>query len=612
MRAAHKPIFRRKRAELAQRFPPSSASGTFPDGVPLDRDARLAYFAPSAMTAERFLHWCLTYKRDHFSAAFGSHHKMIAEVLQFRGQTVEFLAPREYGKTTFLRAFSDYCLCYGTPYLLHIEHDSKPAKTITLSAAESVLHNALLRTDYGLSPGRLWKPNGGELIIHNTNPYALDDQSYLRAIGAREIARGTVTTKSERISIAIVNDIVAHYSEAVSPAWNNFLEHLIREDLSYAGGGRRDEDITIFFVTTIQATNDISDRLRKESSVLTYECPAVQGEQADVLKFVEFVAQDTPQIVAARDACQGTIETGFTGQNFGREQFAQYCREREDYQAWFAKLRSTWDVQFPMSRHAYDIYRTTPASWLQEKMHITSDSQYQRFRREWFQAYRPADFQHGPEFEYVMLVDWSGLPKEGNDPKALYCGAYHRGSDQLYTLGVWCDLADHEETIRQMYRLFWACFPWYPSDLMDVTVYMEDIVSAPGITESFLESERENQIRRAADPEQAAAYWISLPVVRYAAGVRGNKLVSIAAVRPMIEQRRLFYVEGDPMQELMLDQFVNFQGKHTHGPLALSQKIDICDMVGAAVHHLRREQEPGEEEIDDFAQYAAYRDPLFG
>ena len=69
-----------------------------------------------------------------------------------------------------------------------------------------------------------------------------------------------MTTKSERISIAIVNDVVAHYSEAVSLAWNNFLEHLIREDLSYAGGGRSGEDITIFFVTTIQATNDISDR----------------------------------------------------------------------------------------------------------------------------------------------------------------------------------------------------------------------------------------------------------------------------------------------------------------------------------------------------------------
>jgi hypothetical protein len=541
----------------------------FPN-VPRDRDERLFYFSPQNYTSARLFEWCKLYKGDDFPAPFGKHHRMIADILKLRGQTVEFLAPREYGKSTLMYAFSDWCRCYGVPYVLHVEHDGDISSRVSVGAGQC-LDNAAMVSDYGLSAGAIWRPNGRELIVRNTNPFADTSESYLRCIGVLQVARGSTSTKAERITIAIVNDVVANYPEAVSYAWNNFLEHFIREDLAYAGGGKRDEDISIFFVTTIQAKNDISCRLRMNPVVMTYECPAVEGDKQDVLNFVEFVSNDIPNIREAIDICQGTIDGGLTGQGFGRDEFAEYCQARPDYLAWFEKLQSTWPEQFPMSRNAWDIYRTSSSSWLQEKQHITGDSKFQRFREEWFQKY-DLTVPEG-RIKYAMCIDWSGMPKEGNDPKSIYCGAYHQDNSNIYTLGVWCDIADHEETFRKVYDVFWQCFPWYAGE--GVHVYMEDIISATGLGLSYFEKMRLLEIANGGDE----AYWVKLPIILFDAKKRGDKLVAISALRPIAEQRRIFYCQGHTHQSIMKDQFLNFEGKHTHKPCSLAQKIDILDTI---------------------------------
>ena len=542
---------------------------------PRERLDRMAYFA--TYTPERFLEWCKLYAPHAVTAPFGGHHEVIARAFQIEGQTVEVILPREYGKTTIVDLFELYRACYGRDqHVVRFEHDKEIATTKSQLMEQELLSNPRIQADYRIQRGNIWQPANGRLeIAVPDNPYATHAHVFFRALGVLNISRGT-TYRFGRIDRAVLNDVVASMREAVSDAWNGFLMTLIKSDLGLAGGGRAKQPISIFMVTTIQAMNDISDRLRKDMTVVTYEYPAILGDAADVKALTEQVSHDMLAIRAMIDQVQGTPETGLTGDAVSDAHFDAYCAQHPVYPTLFARLASSWPSQFSLARHVRDMYRVTPAVWLQEKQHITSDSQFQRFLQAWFLPYHELPPDDG-NFLYGMTIDWSGLPKEGNDPKAVFAGAYHRPTGKLYTLGAWCGICTHEDAFEQVYRLFWEWFPWYTGT--GVTVFMEDIIAAVGLGFSYFESMRLNKITEAGSGAEAHRYWRKLPFQRFSAKQRGDKLLGILQLRPVCEQRRFYVRPGHSMQDLMVQQFVNFQGTPTHKHLPLAQKLDLCDCV---------------------------------
>ena len=410
------------------------------------------------------------------------------------------------------------------------------------------------------------------LSFLNHNSHAKHKEIYVRYVGVQSMARGT-TYDFSRISLAIFNDVVKGQAEAVSQAWNEKVYSIVKKDVGMAGGSYRKQPISIIFVTTIQASGDVSDRLANDLASLVYKVPAIEGDDADIREFVQFVSDDIPNIKALVESIRG-VPPNLTGKQVTSDDHKRYCDSRSEYQEWFQKLQSKWSAEYPMWDFVFEIFAHGSETFLQERQHITGDEQFRRFRVKWFQPYKEQPLSSGSEVRYAMTVDWSGQPKEGNDPRAIYCGAYHRETEDLYTLGVWCDIATDEETFEKIYEMFWMCFPWYAGE--GVTVYMEDIIAATGISKSYIETMRQKKILEGSDPN----YYIQLPIKLFNTKVvRGDKLVAISALRPYAEQGHIWYIPGHTHQGLMLDQFKHYEGKHTHSIRDIRRKIDIPDTV---------------------------------
>lgn len=550
----------------------------------LDRLQRYATYTP-----DTFLEWCRLYLAHAFKAEWGDHHHLIADGFALRGQTVEILIPREHGKTTMVDAFDLYCLCNGLDkYILRFEHDAGVAHKKTGLIAHETQNNPALVADYRLQPGHIWRPNAGELEYVNTqNPYARYRAAYYRAIGVLNISRGT-TYHFGRVDRAVMNDVVSSSREAASASWNNFLQDLITKDVGFSGGGNSDQPVTIQFVTTIQAKNDISDRLRSDLTVIVLEAPAVIGDAGDVMAFVQDVSADMPHIRAMHDAIIGTAADGFTGKTVSDDDFKNYCAARPMYQTHFARLKSLWNAQFPMHKHVRDIYRAGSRAWLQEKQHITADGQFQKFFAQWFAPYQ--ELPRGA-YEYGIAIDSAGEPRDGTDPVVVLSGAMTQNPAQefpdLYLLDLWCDQGTPTQIVYTTFQFANRLRDEFGVSRNTLTVFLEGQVGENGTAALFYEiPQKELALGDAATyadgtPRPAAyrdpAYWESLFVSVVAQTV--NKIVRLLDFRVIAEQGRIHINPHDPAHQLAVKQFRNFKGEQTHKNLPLEQKIDIPDMV---------------------------------
>lgn len=549
----------------------------------LDRLQRYATYSP-----DRFLEWCRLYLPHAFKTEWGGHHHLIADGFALRGQTVEILIPRGHGKTTMVDAFDLYCLCNGLDkYILRFEHDAGIAHKKAGLIAHETQNNAALVADYRLQPGHIWRPNAGELELFNTqNPFAQHRSMYYRAIGVLNISRGT-TYHFGRVDRAVMNDVVSSTREAASASWNNFLQDLITKDVGFSGGGNSDQPVTIQFVTTIQAKNDISDRLRNDPTVIVLEAPAVIGDQADVLEFVNDVSADMPNIRAMHDAIMGTVESGFTGKTVTDADFQTYCEQTPLYAHHFARLKSLWAAQFPMHKHVRDIYRAGSRAWLQEKQHVTADGQFQKFFAQWFVPYTTLP---PGTYDYGIAIDSAGEPRDGTDPVVVLSGAMqpNRGQEfpDLYLLDLWCDQGTPTQVVYYTFQFANRMRDEFGVSRNTLTVFLEGQVGENGTAALFYEiPQKELALGDAATypdgtPRPAAyrepSYWEALYIAIVAQKV--NKIVRLLDFRVIVEQGRIHINQHDPAHQLAVRQFTNFKGEQTHKNLPIEQKIDIPDM----------------------------------
>lgn len=575
----------------------------------LDPKARMARIERYA-NPEHFLEWCKLYLPEAFTQDFAVHHDIEVQCLFLRGQFIVLLLPRGYGKTTVIDAFTLWSICYGYESLIsRLEYDKSTASSKCLLFERTFFpttddpQDFRIVDDYQIWKGRKWSPSAGELYFQNThNPYAKHHLIVLRCGGARSIQQGQ-NFNWGRVGVVFLNDVIKNSQEARSSAWNKFIFDLVKNDLMYAGGSFLDDPISIVFVTTIQAPNDISHRFASDESAVVYKHNAIEGKEQDVKDFVTFVSDDIPNITRERLNIQG-YPPNLTGETFDARHMEAYCLRSSAYQEWFKKLKSTWPAKFPMYSFVWEIFNSGSEIFLRLRQHIVGDSDFIRIPAQWFQPYTELPSSASGKPIYAMCIDWSGQPKEGNDPRAIYCGAYQ--DENLYTLGVWCNQNTDKETFEQVYTMFWECFPWYSGT--GVTIWMEDIIAATGISVSYFEAERRKRIaeiqvfwqekiitateedspqitqKAEEEIEKAEHYWRRLPIRLFRAKDRGDKLTAIMAIRPFIEQRRMFYIPDHSHQNLMVKQAGNFEGKLTHSEPNIERKVDILDTIAMFAH----------------------------
>jgi hypothetical protein len=542
-----------------------------------DRDDRLKKYTDIAYLGE----WLQLYLPHAFTNEFERHHQIEMECFGISGSTVEVLLPRGFGKTTLLDGFDIWNACYGRDqYVVRFEHDREIGQQKGALFEQELVYNARIQADYGIRKGSVWRPGGGQLEVINSNPYAFHPKVMIRCVGVLNISRGT-NYNFGRIDRAVLNDVVKNAQEARSPAWNNLIWRIVKEDLGFAGGGyTTDTPITILFVTTIQASNDISDRLRNDPATVVYECPAVNGSPEQVKAFVEYVSDDMPNIRAFLDDVQGTPETGIRQVANWSGEHRRYCERDPRYAEFFATLTSTYPAAFPMWDYVFEIFQSGSESWLQERQHLTGDSKFQKFYDQWFLDY---DALPDGDYHFGLAIDTSGEPREGTDPMAIVAGAYEKTTKNFYVLDVWCNQATPEELVEQAHRIYWEHFG---SQGRKAGVFLEAIVSATGLGRSFFRQRAENQRLQGGDP----GFWTPLDIQEVQPVIK--KEIRLSAMRPVAEQRRIFVQRAHSQQMLLVKQWCNWTGGSTHKFLPLDYKIDAADAMTLLFDNISRHSRP--------------------
>lgn len=530
------------------------------------RDRRLRKFRDPARIPE-FLH---TYFDYAFYYPFQQHHLIELQCLQIRGRLVVVVLPRGFGKTAIADGYTAYDVAYGLdPYIVRFEHDLSAAQRQIQNLVNAFTTNTKMLADFQVFPGKIWRPQKGELSFINRNPYAVHKEIFVRYVGIQSIARGTSYDFS-RISLAIVNDAVKSSLEARSPAWNTRIMDILKKDIGMAGAAHSSgSPISTIFITTIQANGDVSDQLTRDPFALVYQVPAIQGDPAVVQAFVAHVSLDIPNIKTFVTGIEGAPPY-LTGQKTTTADHARYCQQPA-YQSYFAQMQSTWPEVFPLWDFVFEIAATDSATFLQERQHITGDSKFQKFVDEWFVEYETLP---DGDYRYGLGIDTSGLPKEQSDPMAIVAIAYHVETDDVYCLEVWCDQATPEELVARVHDIYARQFTAYGRTAQ---CYLEALVSAAGMGKAMFEARAEAQRAQHPDHPEWQRLWATLDMQEVTPKVA--KEVRLLALRPVCEQRRVHVQRRHSQQALLVQQACNWRGQATHKPLPPEFKIDAFDAL---------------------------------
>jgi predicted phage terminase large subunit-like protein len=582
------------RAALSKRlglyFQDSARAQTLPPLPSETRQERIERYADIALLPE----WLKLYLPHAFYNDFERHHLVEMECFTLSGATVEVLLPRGFGKTTALDGLEIWNACYGKDqYVVRFEHDREVGQQKGVLFEQELLYNSRIQADYGIQQGSIWRPGGGQLEILNRNPCAFHHKIMLRCVGVLNISRGT-NYNFGRIDRAVLNDVVKNAQEARSPAWNNLIWRIIKEDLGFAGGGYTTATpMTILFVTTIQASNDISDRLRSDPATVVYECPAVNGSPEQVKAFVEYVSHDMPNIRAFIDEVQGTPDTSIRQVENWSAEHRRYCERDPRYAEFFATLTSAYPAAFPMWDYVFEIFQSGSEAWLQERQHLTGDSKFQKFYPSWFQSYTEFNATATDSFVYGLGIDTSGSPREGTDPMAIVAGAYNEFTGDFYVLDFWCQQATPEELFDAAYSMFSEHFTAHGRA---ARVFLEALVSATGMGKALF--------------TQTAIAQGKTPLPVFEVQQTENKEIRIAAMRPVVEQRRIFVNRHIGQQDLLVKQWCNWAGESTHKFLPIDFKVDGPDAMTLLYRQLSKGKRKAPAQSEQARKYQSVKHGL--
>jgi len=235
-----------------------------------------------------------------------------------------------------------------------------------------------------------------------------------------------------------------------------------------------------------------------------------------------------------------------------------------------------WPTTFPMWDFVFEIAAQGSDTFLQERQHITGDTRFQKFRRDWFVPYEelpPGDYNFG------MAIDPSGEPKDGTDPMAIVAAAYEKHTGDVYLLEVWCQQATPDELVEAAQDMY---FRHFLLQGRPATVYLEAIVSAVGFGRGYFRNMAAQ--KRAAEPDNPK--WTEMhlaPEVKQTV----KKELRLMAMRPLAEQRKIHVIPGHSRQDLLVEQICNWQGTSTHKNLPIQYKIDAFDALTTLISQIK-------------------------
>lgn len=580
----------------------------------------------------RPLEFMAAYMPADFGSEFADHHPNMIQYLNIRGRLVVIIIFRNAGKGTILKGYTVHAICYGKePYLTRLEHDRAAATNELLDLSREFKANAQIIADFGHLPGDIyglpWRPSAGEVFFcapQLPGIYRENEFVYVRYAGLQNLIRGTVTLNRKRIGRIIVNDPVKGYEEAHSHAHTIKTMSTIKADAGFSGGAYKEKPISMTIVGTCQAKGDVMDRLRSEPMARVLELPGVAGDSEVIRNLMETVSEDIPNI---RDYVDRIEQE--EGRSTTQNDHIQYITIHADkYGKYLEQVQSTWQTRVTVADYIFIAANWGIEYFLQEIQHESIDLALQRFHASWFPHYTeiaPDEYITPPSHRitehpniYLMTIDVAGEPIEGSDPYAILSGVFHKEQKNFYVKHFWCDQATPNDLGDHLYKIFWQSFPWYQG--RDVTIYLEDTVQFSGIGREFLNifrktkiqeikdewTERVNHVLHNATPDRyeklrediltqqeiaisaAKQYWIKLPVKLLKPASMGNKLAGIAALRPIAQQQRIYTCPTQSQQKLLIQQFENHKGKHTHGPAPMEFKNEGPDCMRMAFYILRK------------------------
>ena len=595
------------------------------------KDERVQQFAPCetdtlAQSAEKRLAFAKCYLPEFVPFPFTEHHHQAMQCLQIRGRLVVIVCPRNFGKGTMALIDNVYDICYGLePYIVRLEHDAKAAKDEAFKIAHIFTHNMKIMIDFPHVRPRFgsWSPAKGELRFEHGMRFS--------SLGLLELVRGR-TELASRISKVQVNDPVKNAQEARSVTHNNDVYDLMIRSIAKAGGSMQETPISYCMLTTCQAQGDATDLLSRSPMAKVYKLPALLGEPDIIKDLLDTLSQEVPSIRAFCDEIEAE------GHNVNYADRQRFFQERQSiFGKFFETIRSYWKERFPLVDLFFDAAADT-AAFAQEMLHITGDTAFQKFYHSWFQPY---DGTLPPgHYHYGMAIDTSGEPKEGSDPMAIVAGAWHIETGNLYILEVWCDQATPEELVKHAHDIHQRQFKarlgyqlndeaWeslkrqhptcplpqlhpirdrffpdktafmdalrpllstthgnvFQKEIMELadlsrqaSVYLEALVSATGMGRSLF-----RQTARATGDDPLPVYEIK-PTEK--------KEVRIMAMRPVVEQRRIYLIPGHSQQDLLKTQWCNWRGESTHKKLPIEFKIDCADACTLLYNNITTQSRP--------------------